>query len=267
MSLYYQPRNIVLNTTAASAADVVVDRGIVYLKNNRVGRYLDFTQTSWVKETAITSETAGVVTYTPTTPLNSTTYSFTLTQLVPSAQGVSPKVITKLISVTTPATGSITATTICNQIKNEFFAGQITTYSTGEFQLTTNALAAGTVVMTASSGSPILFASWYNSGGGVAGDLINTTPGVNTRGLPANLIAAGVPSATASGTSYTLYAGQNKEHTGFNNTMQVNQPEEIYIWLNSDMTNFAALITRMDELMNIYSAGGTVVDPLLIEQI
>jgi len=262
MSLYFQPRNIVLNSLAITAAggDVTVAQGVVYLGTNRLGRYLDLTQKSWVKQTGISSQTNGVVTYTPTNPLNSTTYGFTLNQVNPSATGTMPDITTKLITITTPATGSITATTISDQFKNEFFS----TGSNG-FNVTVNATGAGTVVITAAAGYPFIWGSWYS--GGVAGDLINTTLGIATRGLPADLIAAGVPSATASAALYTLYAGQNKEMTGFNNTMQINQPEEVFVWISESMTGYAALITRMDELMNSYAAGGTAVDPLIVENI
>lgn len=259
MSLYFQPRNIVLNTTAAVAADFVQSNQIAYLQGNRIGRYLDFTPGSTRKEVGIAAETLGVVTNTPTTPLNSTTYGMTLTQVFPASTGIVPEVVTRQISITTPATGVITATTISNQFKNEFF-------NTGSnpFQVTTNALGAGTVVITAAANYPVIFGAWVNLGGGVAGDVVNNTPGVDTRGLPADLIASGVPAALASGALYTLYALQNNEHTGYNNTMKVNQPEEVFIWLLESMTNYAALVTRLDEWLDSFASGGTAVDPEII---
>lgn len=257
----YEPRNIVINTITAAGAGIFVSNQIVWIEKNRVGRFLDLVAGETVKETAITSATAGVVTYTPTTPLNDTDYSIQLTQLIPAATGVNPKQITKVLTIHTPATGTITATTISNQFKNEYFSGQITTYSSGVYLLSTSALGTGSVVMTAAATAPVLFASWY-AGGGVAGDVVNTTSGIQTRGLPANMLALGVPSASITDTSYTLYSFGNNENTGQNNTMKVNQHEAVYVWIASNATNFAGAITRMDELINSFPSGGsTFSDP------
>src|ERR1700728_2331534 len=77
-----------------------------------------------------TAETAGVLTYTANNPLNSTTYYLTLTQFLPIAAlsgnqpstpllGIGQKqTFTQVIQYTTPATGTITATTIAVGLKN-----------------------------------------------------------------------------------------------------------------------------------------------------
>jgi hypothetical protein len=254
MSLYGTPRFIVLNTTAASAADLIVSNRITYLQKNRVGVFLNFEAGVYSKQTAISSETAGVVTVTPTSPTNSTTYSFSFTQQFPNAQGSAPLSITKVISVTTPATGTITATTINDQFRNEYFALQST------FQVV--ATGTTTLILTANAGYPVIYGSWYNAGTSPGtGGVVNTISGIYKRGLAANLLALGVDSTLVTGAAYTLYALQNNEHTGYNNTAYVQQPERVYIWLNEAMTNYAALITRLDEWASSFASGGTTVDP------
>lgn len=256
---YFEPRNLVFNAAfAAVGADLVVSNQIAYLGGKRLGRYLDFTPGSVRKEVGIAAETLGVVTNTPTVPLNSTIYGMLLTQVFPASTGIIPEIITRQISIQTPATGVITAITISDQFKNEFF-------NTGAnpFQVTTNALGAGSVAITAAAGYPVIFGSWVNLGGGAAANVVNNTPGVDTRGLPADLIASGVAAADASAALYTLYAFQNNEHTGYNNTMKVNQPEEVFIWLNEAAADYAAMVTRMDQFWDALSGAGTF-DPEIV---
>jgi hypothetical protein len=174
-----------------------------------------------------------------------------LTQLSPGAQGTAPKKIVKVIKVTTPATGSVTATTICDQFKNEYFNVQST------FDVTVNATGAGTLVITAAAGSPVIFASWVSLGGGAAGDVVNTTAGVDTQGTPTDMEAIGVSSALTTGAAYTLYSIRAEHVTGESNRSIATQYEDIYIWLNEAATNFAALETRLDEFFGAYPDGGS----------
>jgi hypothetical protein len=198
---------------------------------------------------AVTSETLGVVTITPTNVTNSGTYSISVTQLNPNATGVEPSVIQRVISVNTPAVGAITATTVSDQFKNEYFS------LTNPFHVTTNALLAGTVVLTAEAGYPILFASFYNSGLGAAADVVNSTPGIQTTGLPADMVELGVDSALITGSDYDLYVLQNSEFIGDNNAQRVNSPEHIYIWVNNEDDDSGAFKTALNAILNANDGG------------
>jgi hypothetical protein len=60
----------------------------------------------------------------------------------------------------------------------------------------------------------------------------------------------GVPSAQVTGAAYTLYSIVNNEHTGQNNMQRVNQPENVYIWLDEDASGYATWITDMDAILD-----------------
>jgi len=253
-------RHIVLNTIAGSAADLIVKNQITYLSTHYLGRYLDYEPWNAVKETAITAETPGVVTITPPgTPVASTTYSFVLIQLIPGAQGSSPKRVQKTVSVTTAAVAP-NATALCDQFRSEYFAGQ------SSF----NVVASGgaTLILTAAAGSPYVSVKEYRSDATSYMTVSDppTTPGIDTRGTPTDMQALGVSSALTTGTAYTLYGLRNNQHVGNSNRSKVNQAEDIYIWLNEteDETAYAALVTRMDEWYQSFASGGSTVDPEII---
>lgn len=250
-------RHIVLNTTAASAGDLIVDDQEAYIQKYWLGKPKDFLGRHTRKETAITAETLGVITLTPTGAANSLEYGIQLTQLNPGATGTAQKQITKNITVTTPATGAVSATTICDQFKNEYFNVQST------FNVTVNATGAGTLVITAVAGSPFIFAKWLNLGGGASTDLVNTTAGIDTRGTPTDMQALGVSSSLTTGTGYTLYSFRSLHEVGESNRSVETQYEDIYLWLNESMTNYAALITRLDQFVAALGSGGAF-DPEII---
>ena len=240
---YYKPRHIILGTTAptGSGAAVFISDQIIWANKNRVARYLDIEPKNVRKETAITSETAGVVILTPSSPTNDTTYSFTLVQLNPNATGTQAERVERVISVTTPATGTVTATTIVTQFNTEYFSLASNPFNVA---VTTGA----TLTLTASAGYPILWGSVYSSGGTVA--VNNSVAGIDTRGLAADLERLGAPSSLVTGTAYTLYAIVNNEHIGQNNMMRVNQPENVYIWMDEAASGYSTWVTDMDAILD-----------------
>lgn len=240
---YYKPRHIILGTTAptGSGAAVFIEDQIIWADKNRVARYLDIEPKNLRKETAILTETAGVVILTPSAVVNDTIYSFSLTQLNPNATGTEAERITTVISVTTPATGVVSATTVNQQFLDEYFD-----VTSNPFHVT--AVGGATLTLTAEADYPILFGAVYNSGGLVA--VNNSVAGIDTRGLAADLIRLGAPSTLVTGTAYTLYAIVNNEHIGQNNMMRVNQPENVYIWMDEDAAGYGTWITDMDAILD-----------------
>lgn len=252
-------RHIVLNTLQASAADLIVKNQWAYIDSEPLGRVMDLEGGATRKELAVTSATPAVWTYTPPAGalLNSQNYGLRVTQWFPGAEGVEQKYITRDLVITTPATGTITATSIANQFRNEIFT------STSPFDITASGTT--TLILTASSTNPIVVVSWLNFGAGASTDLGETTTGIATRGTPAAMQALGVSSDDTTGTAYTLYSFAGDPPTGKSNSMRVNQYEVVYLWINQSATNYAAFITRMDEFVQSFPSGGsTYSDPEIL---
>ncbi len=253
---YNSIRHIVLNTIAASAADLVVNNQTVYIGKSILGKYKNLVGGSTRKETAITSETAGVVTVTPPgTVVNDVDYGFYLTQWNPSARGASPKYVSSLISVHTPATGSLTATTLCNQFRNEYFALQ------NMFHVA--ATGTSTLILTADAGSPVIYGSATSLSSLSSPVTLAVSPiGIMKRGVPAAMEALGVPSDLITGAAYTLYSFETDDKVGVSNSMSVQQAGITYLWLLESATNYSTLITRLDEFVASFPSGGsTYSDP------
>ena len=228
--------NVVLNTTAGST-DIVVKNRELYIKGALFLRFDDVQAGSIVKETAITSETLGVVTFTvaSATPAFNTTYSLSLTIQNPGAQGATPNPITSVISIVTPATGTLTPTTVDAQ-----FIARINA-TLGSYVLATGTT---TLIVTALAGYPVLTGGWVINPD--ASTVAQTTQGISKRGTAAALNTLGVPTTLTTGTAYSLYSVINATDIGQNNTMRVNQVTPKMLWLNESMTNYASFITAMD---------------------
>lgn len=250
------PRHFVYNSYAA--ADAVLANQIFAMQGEINVRLLDVVPNSVRKLAAVVSETLGVVTVTPTgTFLNSAYYSFSLTQQFPAAQGVNAKTVTKTYTILTPSTGTITATTISDQFKNEYLSRETT------LLFTTNATGAGTVVITAVAGNPLITGKYNQSvTSGTTMTVVQTTPGVALVGTPALMQALGVSSALTTGTAYTMYRFLSYDNIGEINSLRANQHDEVFIWLNQGDADLAATVAVIDEHFKAYTAGSTtVVDP------
>lgn len=256
-------RHIVINEASASAANVLVNNQWVSIYGQVIGHYMDLQGGFTRKEVAITTEIPGVVTYTPTSAANSTTYGFQVVQLFPNATGAQQKRVVLDLYVTTPDTGAVTAASICEQFRAKYFDSNLEFL--GSLDVTETGGAGSPLVLEANAGAPVVFASWINYGGGASTDVVNTTPGVDTQGTSADMQAVGVDSDLITGTAYTLYSFRGNPPTGQNNSMRVNQLEWVYVWINQSITNYAAIITRMDEMVAGFPAGGsTYPDPEIV---
>lgn len=250
-------QNIVLNSTAGSTDIVVKDRHF-FLQGQVFFKFDDVVLGSMVKETAITSETLGVVTFTvaSATPAYSTTYSLSLTiQPLLTAQGTANVPITRVISITTPATGTLTPTTVDAQFIAAINAS-----------LGTYVLASGTttLVVTALATYPILTGGWVVNPD--TSTVTQTTQGIAKRGTPAAMQAIGVSSTLTTAAGYTLYSCLVASNIGENNTSRVNQLTPKMLWLSESMTNYANFVLRIDQALLAYtSTSGTTVDHSVID--
>lgn len=254
-------QNIVLNTTAGSGDIVVKDRHL-FIQGANFFKFDDVQYGSIVKETAITSETAGVVTVTiGATPAASTKYSFQIVvQPLLTAQGVAAAPIVLNFAVTSAASGQ-TTTTIADQFKSQY--GLVAGYP----YFTTNALASGaTIVFTAAAGYPIITGTLGVDGSTTASTVVQTTQGIAKRGTPAAMQALGVPSALTTDTAYTLYSCLVATNIGESNTARVNQFVPKMLWIGENVANKSSFISRFDQAILAYtSTSGTTIDHSVID--
>jgi len=229
-------------TVQAVAADAVVNNHILTVTN---GVPMDMRKIESAQLLAAVAETRGVVTVTPTNAASSD-FSLVVKQLV---NGVQKQV---QLSVITAASGS-SATTICNEWRSQLSAQGSLLQVVGS--------GTSTFIITANAGYPIISVSQISltaTAGTVA--IVNTTAGVQARGTYAALVAAGVPTTTpiVSGQSYTQFVvtgavgGVNEVAGAIQQTSTTN-----VILINEGATNFAALNTRLGEIINGFPAGGS----------
>jgi len=242
---------IVLDTISASAGVVTVKNRVAYIAGQFWFKYDDIQPNTIIKETAITSATAGVITFTVgANPANSATYKLQFSQQIPtsSTQGTSTTV-PKTYTVVTPATGTPTATTVADQFRLQFTA-EGTTYVT--------ASGTATLIITANTNYPIIYGgAWVLDGSGTASTVTQTTTGINIRGTGAALVAIGAP-ATTTGAAYTIYYKLGFENIGENNTMRVNQGWQTMLAILESATNYSALISAIDLTLDAFTSGTTI---------
>lgn len=225
-------KNIVLDTIAASGADVVVTNRKLYIAGEFITKLDDVVNVE--KKVAITSETAGVVTFSSPTVVNDKDYTLTLTQPNPNAEGAAPNPIVYVYTVHTPATGSVTATTLYDQFRaaiNADLASHVTPSGTT------------TLICTADSGYPVLIGSSVN-----AGTCTQTTQGIAKFGVPATLDAFGAKGYT--GDTYTMYYFFDYNLLGESNTMRQNQGTQVVLWANEDEGGYAAFVAELDDALS-----------------
>lgn len=247
-------QHIVLNTIAASAGDWSVKNQTVYIQGVPFFKFDDVIVGSIVKETAVTSETAGVVTFTvaSSTPAYNTTYAVTINVSNPNATGSQSNPIVQTIAVTTPASGTLTPTTVTTQFKAAINAA-MGTYVT--------ASGTSTLVITGNAGYPVVTGSWATNPD--ASTVTQTTQGVPKSGTPAAMQALGVASSLTTGTAYTLYSVLVNSVVGEGNGAAAKGLIAKMLWLNQSDGNCANLVTQIDLTLAGYSTG-TTVDHLLI---
>lgn len=242
---------IVLESVSASSGVVFAKNRIMYVDGNKFFKYDDVQPNTIVKETAITSATAGVITFTVgATPGNSATYTLQFYQPIPSSstQSTTNNGL-KTYTVVTPATGTPTATTVADQFRL-LFTAEGTTYVT--------ATGTATLIITANTNFPIITGgAWFRDGSGTASTVTQTTQGIAIRGTGALLKTIGGPTTMGDATNYTIYYKLSFENIGETNTMRVNQGWPTVIALAESGTNYSTAITAIDLYLDAYSAGTT----------
>lgn len=176
---------------------------------------------------------------------NNVTYSFNVNSYNPATQSI----VTIPVTITTPTSGTVTATTIGAQI--------IAAIAANPNSHVTATAAAGDVTITAKTGYAVFQLKVVNQGDG-AGTLTVTNP-VTTAGVIAfgltpyidlqrqGLVAGQYAGSTAGYTLYTFVADQMFAET---NAVTTQHPTVVNIWINNDDADAAALITAIDLVLN-----------------
>lgn len=241
-------------TVTAAAADITVANHILTLGAAALaplpGRQtIDVRDIEKAALVAAVAETAAVWTITPT-PAASQEFSILITQVI---NGTPKQMVATAYSL---ASGS-TATTICNDLR-----AQINANTTMKI----TASGTTTLVLTAQSTYPIIASVTQVSLGstpGVFASITNTTPGVAAKGTYAALIAQGVdPSIIVAGQSYSNFRLQYRAASVNDPGGNVSQMRiGLNFYINAGATNYAALATRIGEIIDGFGAGVTTADP------
>lgn len=173
---------VILNTLAASAGDVVVnDKNLVVGPSSNASPKINLSHDCKLTRQYPVNETAAVYTYTPGTPAANTTYGFTLFQNV---DGVMRKVV---VEYTSGTSAPASATAICDLLRSA-----LTKYvNVGKIKVSGGG--SSTVVVTGATGYPLFEMSAVQSGTSA-----QTLPSAVTGTA---ISTAGVVSATAHGFS------------------------------------------------------------------
>ena len=233
-----KPINIILNSIAASAADLDVAGGAVTIDDYSFPWKKLF---SAEKQLAVAG-TAGIITATPGALASGTEYAFFLTQ------EVNGEVITERI---TWVSGSATPTAI--NVADGWRSVVLAHVNAGRFKITVPAVGAATLILPASS------VAYYNltSVSGPLGSTAQTQAPVSPVNLGADLLAAGVvdsfdgdlPLVGSEYTSYELSLKLPKGYGGFNGQTS-DQEIKLNLYLDEAATNFAALEGDIDALLD-----------------
>lgn len=175
---------------------------------------------------------------------NGVSYSLVVTSYDPTTE--TPLRIT--YTITTPTTGTITATTIAAQI-----VAAITANPNSHVTATN---AAGAITITAKTGYATFQLSNGNAGDGT-GTMVFTAPstaGVIPFGLTPyyDLLRQGLVAGqyTGSTAGYTLYTFVADKILAENNAGTYMQPSKVNIFINTDDADAAALIVAIDLVLN-----------------
>lgn len=260
MSQPVKRRQIVFDTIQATHADVVLANQKITAKTSAAGQeficlYKDLIA-GGVSIQAKVAETSQVTTLTAVGTTNSITYSIKITQYLGLALGTK----TWSFVVTTPATGTISPTTIGDQFRTQINANT---------QIKVTASGTTTLILTADAGYPFFTCKLINLGLGLTAAA--TTPGVAARGLAANLTANGAVLNTAgvafTGSAYTQMTFNYTKSLAPGNTSATNQIDGCDFWFNEAATNFADLVTNYliaDFIAAFPSGGSTFPDPEIL---
>lgn len=238
----------VFDTIQAVHADVVLANEWISAKVTAAGqqnlcRYLDLTK---VVNQVKVAETLQVTTLTPVGTTNSVTYGIKIKQWLGQSLGIK----TFNFNVITPATGTISPTTIGDQFRTQINANT---------QIKVTASGTTTLVLTADTGYTFFSVTITNVGLGLT--QAATTPGVAARGLAANITALGGVLNTAgvafTGSAYTTTFMQFNKPLAPGNAISIDQPDGCYLCFNEAATNYAALQAYLLELFASLPAGGT----------
>ena len=252
----------VFDIIQASHADIVIANEWITLKTTtggqaRICRYLNLVPGGVINQVKV-AEVPQVTTLTSVGTTNSITYGIKIVQYLGVALGTK----TFPFTVTTPATGTISPTTIHAQ-----FIAQINANS----QIKVTASGTTTLILTADAGYPFFGVRATNLGLGFTGfpPTAPTTAGVAARGLAANLTANGAVLNTAgvafTGSAYTQMSLNFYSTLAPGNTIKTDQIDGCDIWLNEAATNYAALQAYLLELFAAFPAGGTTYpDPKIL---
>lgn len=256
MSQPVLPRNIIFDTIQATHADIVLADQWITAKTSTSGqekicKYLNIaSELNQVK----VAEVSQVTTLTPVGTTASIAYGIVIRQWLGTAIGFK----SFPIPITTPATGTISATTISAQFIAAVNANTV---------IKVTASGSATVVLTADAGYPFFYVTIVRTGLGLT--QAATTAGVAARGLAANVTGAGGVLNTAgvafTGTAYTQWQLKYFQDLSEGNTLGQRQLQLVNIWLNEGATNYAALQAYVLELSKGLPAGGTTyADPEIL---
>lgn len=253
----------IFDTIQATHADVALANGWITSKitaagQQRLMRYLDIMTVN--NQVAVT-EVPQVTTLTAAGTTNSVAYGIKIQQYLGPTQGVK----TFNFNVTTPATGTISPTTIHAQ-----FIAQINANT----QIKVTASGTTTLVLTADAGYPFFAVSLTKIGLGFIGfpPTAPTTAGVAARGTAAAITALGgvlnSSSVAFTGSAYTTTYITFTSHLAPGNTLDTNQGGQCYLAFNEAATNYAALQAYLLELFAAFPSGGsTYPDPEILAKI
>lgn len=232
---------------AASTSNFVVLNQYVHIgatltTRTPVFRLLDARPPVIFKATA--AEVLQVQDVTVTGTANGVTYSFN----VQSYYSLLQQQVSIPVTITTPSTGTITATTIAAQIVAAITA------NTNSHVTATNV--AGVITLTAKTGYAVFRVTVNNQGDGT-GTMVASTP--STAGVIAfgkspyidlqrwGLTPAQYTGSTAGYSAYFIIADQMYAET---NAVTTQKPSHVNIWINTDDAQAAALITAIDLVLN-----------------
>lgn len=247
-------KHLILDTIAVTGDDILVKNGILYIAGTPIFKFDDVARNSVNKVAGVSSETAGVVTYSmASSVLNSTTYSITIRVANPNAEGAQQDPILFNVSVQTPATGSLTNITLFDQFRAKLAGIAYTPY------FTTNGTGNATLVLTAVSGYPVITG---NATSPIT--VAQTTQGVQITGTPTTMATIGAgdnintvwlsgTQGTFAGTLYDLYYSLEYQEVGESNAARVNLGSQTCLWVNAGATNKSTFETALESVL----AGGT----------
>ncbi len=264
----------ILDTIAASGADITVKNRYVYINGVQMFKMDDVEQNGIVFVPKVSSVTAGVLTYTvPSVPVNSTTYTIGFSVGNPGATGSQDNPLNNTVSVITAATGTLANTDLVTQFKNRINNdANLSQYvvASGSTTLILTAVAAYPILVNFSTVSPITVAQ-TTLGIGLAGSVAemqalgvvvpsSASPAPLGTGIANNTIWITGTTGTFAGTYYDLYYCASALNVGEGNTIRLNQENVQCLWVNNGSGNAAAFESIFNAILGGYQRNGTLVN-------